>query len=109
MTRVVVTEPANADLETITHHLTVKARKAVASRYVDDFEALWEHFVRFPSSGAPRFKFGKGIRSGYVRPYVLYYRYDGAHDIGYVLRILHGKRDISRALFRARGQTGRKE
>jgi len=34
---------------------------------------------------------GKGIRSGYVRPYVLYYRYDGAHDIVYVLRILHGK------------------
>jgi plasmid stabilization system protein ParE len=62
MTRVVVTEPANADLETITHHLTVKAGKAIASRYVDDFEALWEHFVRFPSSGAPRFKFGKGIR-----------------------------------------------
>ena len=59
-------------------------------RYVDDFEALWERFVRFPSSGTPRFKFGKGIRSGYVRPYVLYYPYDGAHDIVYVLRILHG-------------------
>ena len=29
--------------------------------------------------------------AAYVRPYVLYYRYDGAHDIVYVLRILHGK------------------
>jgi hypothetical protein len=35
MTRVVVTEPAN-DLETITHDLTIKAGKAIASRYVDD-------------------------------------------------------------------------
>jgi plasmid stabilization system protein ParE len=59
MTRVVVTEPANADLEIITHDLTIKAGKATASRYVDDFEALWEQFVRFPSSGAPRSKFGK--------------------------------------------------
>ena len=48
---------------------------------------------------------GKGIRSGYV----LYYRYDLAHDIVYVLRILHGKRDITRALFRVRGHVGRKE
>jgi len=105
MTRVVITDPANADLETITHDLTIKAGKAIAYRYLDDFAALWEHFVRFPSSGAPRLKLGKGIRSGYVRPYVLYYRYDLAHDIVYVLRILHGKRDITRALLR--GLSGR--
>lgn len=36
----------------------------------------------------------------YVRPYAILYRYDLANDVVFVLRVLHSKRNITRALLR---------
>jgi toxin ParE1/3/4 len=109
MTRLVITEPAALDIEAIGQDLALKAGNATASRYLGQIQKVCDRFVRFPSSGAPCSKYGKGTRMGYVRPYVIFYRYDIANDVIFVVRVLHSKRNITRALFRARRRAGRNE
>ena len=100
MTRLVVTKRAQVDIETIALDLAFRAGNATASRYVGDFHRFYDQIARFPSSGAPRPKLGKGIRMGSIRPYAIIYRFDLANDVIFVLRVLHGKRHITRALLR---------
>jgi hypothetical protein len=45
----------------------------------------------------------------YVRPYVIFHRYDIANDAIFVVRVLHSKRNITRALFRPAQPTHREE
>jgi plasmid stabilization system protein ParE len=45
----------------------------------------------------------------YVRPYVILYRYDLANDVVFVLRVLHGKRNITRALLRGEPNAAAKD
>jgi toxin ParE1/3/4 len=100
MTRLVLTEPATIDIEILGRDLMLKAGNAVASRYLGKIDQVCDRFTRFPSSGAPRRELGKSIRMAYVRPYAILYRYDLANDVVFVLRVLHGKRNITRALLR---------
>ena len=100
MTRLVVTKRAQVDIETIALDLGFRAGNATASRYVGDFHRFYDQIARFPSSGAPRPRLGKGIRMGSIRPYAIIYRFDLANDMIFVLRVLHGKRHITRALLR---------
>ena len=57
--------------------------------------------VEFPRIGAPRPKFGPAVRIWTVEPSVIYYRYAEAADTVRVLRILHGKRNVSRRVLAA--------
>ena len=75
-------------------------------RFVDDFEALWEQFVWFPSSGAPRFKFGKefvAAMSALMSSTIV----TMAPMISCMSCVsFTAKRDITPALFRARDGAG---
>jgi toxin ParE1/3/4 len=98
--RVVITASADADTADIIDDLTDKAGANVTARYDADFDAFYRRLERFPESGAPRRKSGPTVRIGVVFPYVVFYRYVKADDAVLVLRVLHGRRKITRRMLR---------
>jgi len=78
--------------------LTKEAGANVALRYRSDFDSLFERPVMFPRSGASRPHLGHSIRIGVVTPYVAVYELDEDHVIA--LRVLDGRRNITRRLIR---------
>lgn len=96
MTRLVVTASADADLGDIILHLRQVAGEAVARKYADEFDALYERLMDFPGSGPRRIVLGPDARIAIVPPYVVIYDY--AADVVTILRIVHGRRDITDAL-----------
>ena len=96
MARVVITDPADADSTEIIRDLTAKVGELVADRYEVEFDALYRRLATFPESGAPRPKLGRFIRIGLVSPYVVVYRHVPDDDLVAVIRILHGRRRITR-------------
>ncbi len=89
----VVTGPARQDVRDILTDLNVRAGHAVASRYAEDFKSAYRGIEQFPGSGPPRPALGANTRIKIVYPYVIIY--DHERDKATVLRVLHGRRDIS--------------
>ncbi len=89
MTRVIITDPADADSVEIIKDLTGKAGVLVADRYEADLDALYPRLESFPGSGSPRPKLGRFMRIGVVSPCVIVYRYIPDNDLVAVIRILH--------------------
>ena len=108
MTRVVVSQAAQSDVETIIVDLALKAGHATAVEYIELFEKLYRLFERFPASGSPRPNLGHGVRIGIATPYIMFYRYDRNNDLIYVQRVLHSKRYVTRAML-ARTRRRKKE
>lgn len=98
MARVVVAEDADRDLDEVLHDLAGKAGSAVAIRYSELFERLYDRLAEHPAIGASRPVLGRGIRIGIVTPYVVIYHHDLADDLVTILRIVHGRRRINRGL-----------
>jgi toxin ParE1/3/4 len=95
MARVVVASSADGDAAAIINDLVEKAGYAVAARYVEMFDALYDRLAAHPSSGAPRPALGAQVRIGIVPPFIVIYDYDAPTEIVTVLRIVHGRRRIS--------------
>jgi toxin ParE1/3/4 len=102
MTRLVVTEDADADLEEILNYLEREAGPRVAEAYGHKFSLCLARLVDFPGLGTRRPALGADTRVGIVRPYILIYEYTSADDTLTLLRIIHGKRNITRRLIRNR-------
>lgn len=100
MARVVITSPADADAAHIIAGLGAKAGAGVAARYDADFDKLYERLAVHPESGAPRPTLGRRVRICVVSPYVVIYEHIEADDAVMVMRIVHGRRKITRRLFR---------
>ena len=98
MARVVVTERAKRDLRYILSELNEMAGYRVAERYTAEFKATYRRLADFPASGAPRHALGLNTRIAIVSPYIVIY--DDESDRATVLRVLHGKRNITRDLVR---------
>ena len=98
MARLVITATADADTAVIIDDLADKAGAIVAARYDADFDAFYRRLERFPESGAPRRKLGPTVRIGVVFPYVVFYRYVEADDTVLVLRVLNGRRKVTRRM-----------
>ena len=98
MTTVEIAPDAQSDIVSITEGLAVDAGKAVALRYGAEFVAAVRQLSEFPRLGAPRPKFGAEVRLWTIHPYVLYYRYSARTDRLLVLRIVHGRRKVTRRL-----------
>jgi toxin ParE1/3/4 len=81
--RVLITDPADADSAAIIGDLTTKAGELVADRYDAEFDALYRRLEAFPESGSP---------------YVVIYRHIPDDDLVAIVRILHGRRRITRRL-----------
>jgi len=94
------TNAAKEDSRSIFADLQTKAGAYTVEKYLTEFSRLYDHFSRFPDSGAPRRKLGPTVRIGVVFPYVVFYRYVEADDAVLVLRILHGRRKVTRRMLR---------
>ena len=98
MTRVVLTSLADADAARIIAYLAEAAGDQVAEKYVDEFDEVYRRLERFPDSGSPRTKLGASVRLAVAWPYAILYQYDVTEDTVTILRIVHGRREITRRL-----------
>ena len=100
MTRLVVTADAEADTREILSYLEREAGPTVAIAYGRRFGSVLRRLVDLPETGAPRPALGPNTRIGIVSPYILIYDFVRADDLLVLLRILHGRRNITRDLLR---------
>ena len=98
MARFSVTAIAERDVRRILTGLAKRAGYSVASRYTEEFKAAYRAIAQSPGSGPPRQALGPNTRIKTVYPYVIIY--DHEVDTVIVLRVLHGRRNITRALIR---------
>lgn len=98
MTTVELAPQARLDIIGITEVLAAAAGATVAFRYSHEFTAAIQQLTQFPRLGASRPKFGAGVRIWTIEPYVLDYDYSAGDDHLRILRIVHGKRNITRKL-----------
>jgi toxin ParE1/3/4 len=96
MARVVITASADADLAEIIDYLRREAGDPVARKYAAEFDALYDRLADFPGSGPRRIALGADTRIAIVPPYVVIYDY--ANDTVTIMRVLHGRRNITAAL-----------
>ena len=92
------TNIAREDSRSIFADLQTKAGEFTVEKYLTEFRRLYDHLSDFPESGAPRRKLGATVRIGIVFPYLIFYRYIEADDAVLVLRVLHGRRKITRRM-----------
>jgi plasmid stabilization system protein ParE len=96
MARVIVSEQAKRDLRRILSDLYERAGYGIAARYADEFKAAYRRIAHVPAGGPPRPALGPNTRIAIVLPYVVIY--DHEEDTATVLRVLHGRRSITRDL-----------
>ncbi len=91
-----LTPRALADSKQLISNLAEVAGFVTAERYTQRIVEVLDLLGTFPEAGAPRPEFGPGVRAKVIAPYVMFYVFDDSRvDI---LRILHGKRRITRDL-----------
>jgi plasmid stabilization system protein ParE len=100
MARLIVSPEAQTDLDAILDHLTEVAGKPVARRYGQRFHAAFRHLIDFPETGARRPRLGTDMRIWVVAPFLIFYRFSIDDDSIRVIRLLHGRRNITVRLFR---------
>jgi toxin ParE1/3/4 len=98
MTRLVVTTDAEADISDVLNYLHGEAGATVANAYGRKFATTIGRLIEFPGIGAPRPALGKDARISVVWPYVLVYDFTPDDDTLTLLRVVHGKRNITRRL-----------
>ncbi len=102
MPRVIITAPADADAADILADLFSEAGAVTAEKFNARFEALYDRLANHPDSGPMRPKLGPYIRIGLVFPYVVIYRHVEGDDTVSIIRIVHGRRQITRKLLQDR-------
>jgi toxin ParE1/3/4 len=104
MTRLVVTADAETDTVEILDHLEREASPRIAEEFGRRFRKAIERFVDLPEAGPPRPALGKDIRIAIVFPYILIYEYVPQGDTVTLLRIVHGRRNITGKLLNRTGK-----
>ena len=100
MTRIVVSPQAGADIEGILDHLFEAAGISVVERYAADFQALDDRLTMFPASGVLRPQLGKNTRVAVLDPYLVIYDHAVGGETLTFLRVLDGRRNITRRMVR---------
>jgi len=98
MARLIVTDRADLDVSAIIEILNKNAGAEVAGRYRRDFDFVFDRLAMFPRSGVLRPQLGGDMRIAVVTPYVVFY--DHRQDDVVIVRILDGRRKISRRMVR---------
>ena len=102
MARLVSTARFRSDTSEIIDYLERVAGSRVAESYSHRFRTTVARLTELPGSGAPRTELGTNVRIVIVSPYILIYDYALDDDTVVLLRILHGRRNITRQLVRRR-------
>jgi len=66
------------------------------------FSRLFDLLTDYPGIGASRPSLGQQVRISIVLPYLVFYRHSESDDTVTILRIVHGRRNITRALIGGR-------
>jgi len=98
--RLVFAPSAIADTREILSILVETAGRPVAVAYFERFHSTFDRIATFPDSGAPRPGLGAAVRLAVVHPYVVIYR--RSREGVEVMRVLHGRRNITRRLIERR-------
>lgn len=102
MTRLIVGDEAERDLDDLLAYLVSEAGVRTAENYARRFRRSIEQLMQFPGSGMLRPALGSSARIAIVYPYVIIYDHDAAKDSVTVLRIVHGRRSLTMRLLRGR-------
>jgi len=94
---------AQADFDEIVDYLRQVAGNRVASDYGDRLRATINRVAQSPGIGSPRQFLGPETRQTGVCPYLIFYDGGPGSETVHVLRILHGRRNITPQLI-ARGR-----
>jgi toxin ParE1/3/4 len=100
MTRVVVSPQARDDLLQIVIALSAVAGLETAEKWDRKIWQAIDDICQFPGSGAPRPALGDHVRIVPVPPYIVLYEHVRDTDVVHLLRVLHGRRNISKTLLR---------
>lgn len=100
MTRLIVAAEAESDLEDILDYLVSNAGRRTAAAYGERFADAIDRILTHPGAGAPRPVLGPDARISIVYPYILIYDFVVADDSVTLLRVLHGKRDITERMIK---------
>jgi toxin ParE1/3/4 len=95
MARIDIGPSAKRDLARIVTDMRGQGRDQAADKLEAELGVLLRRLAVFPESGSPRPGLGLEIRSAAVKPYVVLHRYDRAADTVFILRVLHGRRQIT--------------
>lgn len=98
MARLTISAKAAVDVAAIVEMLKDHAGINVANHYRRDIDALYDRLAMFPRSGMRRTSLGRYARIGIVPPYIIIY--DLVDDEVMILRVLDGRRNITRRLVR---------
>jgi plasmid stabilization system protein ParE len=100
MTRIIVSPKANADFLDILDYLTNLAGYVVANKYASDLAEIYDRLSMFPEIGSSRPSLGSQARIMVISPYVVVYDYLRENDTVRIVRIVDGRRNVTRRLVR---------
>ena len=100
MTRVIVSRQADADVDDMLERPYERAGIAVVERYAGDLQAIYDRLATFPDSGAPRPILGPNMRIAVLSPYLVLYDHAPNDETVTIVRVLDGRRNITRQLVR---------
>ena len=100
MARIFVTAKADADIDTIVATMARRGGVGSAEKYLGLFEQVYARLAMHPGSGFARKLLGPNARIVPVSPFVMIYDWEPAADTVTVLRVVRGRRRITRRLVR---------
>jgi plasmid stabilization system protein ParE len=98
MTPIVVSPKADADVNDMLQRLFDLGGPAVARKYAQQLEAIYERLAIFPTSGARGKSLGAETHIAVLSPYVVVY--DHVNATVRIIRVIDGRRNITRRLVR---------
>ena len=100
MPHVIVTPRADRDIAAILDYLTRTAGARVAAKYADAIDMAIAGLEDMPGTAAPRPALGPNIRITIVKPYLIVHEHERGDEALYVLRVVHGRRNITADILR---------
>jgi toxin ParE1/3/4 len=95
MTQLKVTQRAARDTDEILEYLANVAGTRTAERHLVRIQQTIERLVDWPEAMQRRPELGHNVRLAVVAPYVVIYRYERENDLLTILRVLHGRRNVT--------------
>jgi toxin ParE1/3/4 len=93
---------AQRDLREIVETLTEVVGLPTARKYHDAIRDAANNLRDFPASGSPRPGLGATARVIVIDPWLMFYEFDSGKGAVSIVRILHGRRDITGDLIQRR-------
>jgi toxin ParE1/3/4 len=98
--RLIISERADEDWSAILETLARGGGDAALTKYMNRLDRLYEVLAERPDICANRPRLGKYVRAAVVHPYLVIYQHVPGDAAVEVIRIVHGRRKITRRALR---------